>query len=243
MKLLQDVPFNLSEPGPVEVDGVGNFCIDVLGPAGLDVPVLTLYFLDSHGEIRPSWRWKPDYWPIKQSQIDWFAENSQARRRAREECNANRLHLSLVFQHIPLPEFKNRDLLIQSGQRGEPTEGPSVNTNFYAALAEEGAVVFSCGHDHVNDFCALLPQQTQQNNSETTHSGPWLCYGGAIGYGGYCSYGKEFYHRQARVLNFDMDAGSLTTWMRREYNKHQVDKLQLFPREPTVDLPREQGKQ
>jgi hypothetical protein len=38
---------------------------------------------------------------------------------------------------------------------------------------------FGCGHDHVNDFCALLPQEqkkSQQNNHETAQFGPWLCY-------------------------------------------------------------------
>tara|TARA_R110002003_G_scaffold121_33_gene10922 strand:- start:191 stop:643 length:453 start_codon:yes stop_codon:yes gene_type:complete len=128
----------------------------------------------------------------------------------------------MAFLHIPLPEFGYDSLVIRSGHRREPTEGPSLNTHFYDVLAEEGVAVVGCGHDHVNDFCALLPRK---NNEET--DGPWLCYGRGSGFGGYCSYGKERYHRRTRVYEVNAEKSTLKTWTRVEYAKEKVDELVL----------------
>ena len=167
MSILQNLPFSLCESGPEQVDGIGNFYLQVLAPAPSQLPLSTLYFLDSHGQI-PSKIHNPDYDPIKQSQIDWFTNTSQAQRSAREkDDNDNRFHLSLAFLHIPLPEFGDRHLSIRNGHRREPTEGPSFNSHFYDALVKGGISALGCRHDHVNDFCALLPQQTQQDGDKT----------------------------------------------------------------------------
>ena len=119
------------------------------------LPLLTLYFLDSHGQT-PNKFFSPDYDPIKQSQIDWFVNTSQALRNAREKEDDGQFHLSLAFLHIPLPEFGDCHLRICNGHRREPTESPSVNSHFYDALVRESISALGCGHDHVNDFCALL---------------------------------------------------------------------------------------
>ena len=102
MSLLQNLPFSLCEPGPKEIDGIGNFYLEVLAPEPSELPVSTLYFLDSHGQI-PNKIHNPDYDPIKESQIDWLMETNQARRRMRDKDNNERFHLSLAFIHIPLP--------------------------------------------------------------------------------------------------------------------------------------------
>ena len=59
MSLLQSLPFSLCQPGPVEVDGVGNYYLQVLGPVPSEHPFLTVYLLDTHGEI-PSEVKSPD---------------------------------------------------------------------------------------------------------------------------------------------------------------------------------------
>lgn len=227
MSILQKLPFSFCESGPEQVDGIGNFYLQVLAPAPSQLPLSTLYFLDSHGEIESKIRY-PDYDPIKQSQIDWFTNTSQAQRRAREKADYNnRFHPTLVFQHIPLPEFRNPHLVIRNGHRGEPSESPSCNSHFYDALVQEGVSAFACGHDHVNDFCALLPQQTQQNSETTRTHSPWLCYGGCSGFGGYCSYNRKGFHRGMRVWELATSGGSLTTWKRVEYATGRVDELVL----------------
>lgn len=227
MSILQNLPFSLCEPGPEHVDGIGNFYLQILAPAPSQLPLSTLYFLDSHGQI-PSKIHNPDYDPIKQSQIDWFTEISQALRSARKKAeDDNRFHLSLAFLHIPLPEFGDRHLIIPNGHRREPSETPSFNSHFYDALVEESISALGCGHDHVNDFCALLPQQPQQDSGTTPQRGPWLCYGGGSGFGGYCSYGGVRFHRRARVWELDTSTGSLKTWKQVEYAKSRVDELVL----------------
>ncbi|WQF86628.1 Putative calcineurin-like phosphoesterase domain, ApaH type, metallo-dependent phosphatase [Colletotrichum destructivum] len=236
MSILQNLPFSLCEPGPEHVDGIGNFCLQVLAPAPSQIPVSTLYFLDSHGEISSKIR-TPDYDPIKQSQIDWFTDTSRAQRLAGEkDDNENSsFHLSLAFQHIPLPEFRDPNLSIRNGQRREPSESPSLNSHFYDALVEGGVSALGCGHDHVNNFCSLLPQQTPQNGSRTLPSGPWLCYGGGSGFGGYCSYGGKRYHRGTRVWELVPNDGSLKTWRWVEHAMDRVDELVLVEGGVVVD--------
>ncbi|KAK2805976.1 hypothetical protein FQN50_005991 [Emmonsiellopsis sp. PD_5] len=253
MSILENLPFSLCEPGPEQVDGIGNFCLQVLAPAPSQHPLSTLYFLDSHGQI-PSKTRHPDYDPIKQSQIDRFTNTSQAQRRAREkdDHNDNNNHLSLTFLHIPLPEFGDHHLNIRNGHRREPTEGPSFNSHFYDALVKEGISALGCGHDHVNDFCALLPprQRTQQQDSDgdkkpphqpAAAAGPWLCYGGGSGFGGYCSYGRKRFHRRTRVWELDTTGGSLRTWKRVEYAVDRVDEMVLVEGGAVVDDPAGEG--
>ncbi|KAI1158966.1 hypothetical protein F5B18DRAFT_638700 [Nemania serpens] len=207
MSILQDMPFSLCESGPEQVDGIGNFYLQVLAPAPSQLPLSTLYFLDLHGQI-PSKIHNPDYESIKQSQIDWFTNISQAQRSACEKDNdGNRFHLSLAFLHIPLPEFGDRHIRIHNGHRREPTEGPSFNSHFYDALVKEGISALGCGHDHVNDFCTLLPLQKQLDVNKIVQPGPWLCYGGGSGFGGYCSYGRKRFHRRTRVWELDTSTG------------------------------------
>ncbi|KAI1779696.1 Metallo-dependent phosphatase-like protein [Hypoxylon cercidicola] len=222
MSLLQDLPFSLSQPGPEQVDGVGNYYLQVFAQAPSQLPLLTFYFLDSHGEI-PSKVKNPDYGWITQSQIDWFTCTSQMLRKAHKNDNEHD-PLSLVFMHIPFPEYADSGLVLRGGHRGEPTEGPSFNSHFYDALVKEGVAAVGCGHDHVNDFCALRPQK---DGSKTPEPGPWLCYGGGSGFGGYGSYGGRRYYRRTRVWEFDTNNSDMKTWKRVEYAEERVDELVL----------------
>ena len=119
MSILNNLPFSLCESGPEQIDGVGNFFLQVLAPAPSQLPLSTLYFLDSHSQ-KPSLIHNPDYDAIKQSQIDWFVNASQAQRSACQKTDDDdRFYLSLAFQYIPLPEFGERQFpfLRSFGQR------------------------------------------------------------------------------------------------------------------------------
>jgi hypothetical protein len=130
--------------------------------------------------------------------------------------------------HIPLPEYAEDSLAIIGGERREPTEGPTFNSNFYQVLAAEGVAAVACGHDHVNDFCGLRMQpKPGYNDLESARLGPWLCYGGCCGYGGYCSYDRKRFHRRCRVWELDTRSGCLKTWERVEYNHERVDEVLL----------------
>lgn len=228
MKILQDLPLSLCQSGPEEAYGVGNYFLQVLGPQSSDHPRSTFYLIDSHGG-KPSEVRDPDYEYINQTQIDWFERTSQALRRDREKTNcSDQSHLSLAFWHIPLPEFADPNLAITGGKRREPTEGPSINSHFYNSLVKEGVVAVGCGHDHVNDFCGLLPQsEDDKYDDRKPHPGPWLCYPGIPGFGGYCSYDKTRYHRRLRVWELDFNTGGVKTWKRVEYTAQRVDELVL----------------
>ncbi|KAL8774338.1 MAG: hypothetical protein Q9209_001089 [Squamulea sp. 1 TL-2023] len=241
MSLLRDLPFSLCQAGPEDVAGVGNYYLQVSGHGEPQLPLSTLYFVDSHGQI-PSKVKNPDYDWIKQSQIDWFKRTSQALRKSRDsDVHQNRSYISLAFMHIPLPEYADSDLTIKGGHRREPTEGPSLNSHFYDALAKEGVAAIGCGHDHVNDFCALRPQQKheelQQGSINPIQFGPWLCYGGGTGFGGYSSYGEKRYHRRSRAWEIDTSTGGLKTWKRVEYAKERIDELVLVAGREAVATP------
>jgi hypothetical protein len=228
MAIYRELPFSLSEPGPEDIYGIGNYYLQVFGRTSSTVGLATLYLLDSHGQINSDGR-HPDYEAIQPSQIHWFAKTSQSLREEREirssqnKDDHGQSHISLVFFHIPIPEFAEEDRIIKSGgQRREPTEGPSINTHFYHALVEESVAAVGCGHDHVNDFCARL----KDGHGKPQHR-PWLCYNGGSGYGGYCSYGENRYHRRTRVWELNTRRGSLQTWKRMEYHEHRTDELVL----------------
>lgn len=236
MSILQNLPFSLCQPGPRDVEGIGNFYLKILAPSPSDITLATLYFLDSHGQTSRK-IFGPDYDPIKQTQIDWFTRSCKVGRSLGDRDDGSRpSNISLVFQHIPLPEFRDRCLNIHSGTRGEPTEGPSKNSHFYEALVEEGVSAFGCGHDHVNDFCALLPRRELQYDDDVTAYGPWLCYGGASGFGGYCSYGGRRFHRRARVWQLGTTEGCLKTWTRVQYERERIDELLLIDKGKTNNV-------
>jgi hypothetical protein len=100
----------------------------------------------------------------------------------------------ISFQHIPLPKFKDHGFKIRNGMRRELTQCLDINLLLYDATVRESISAFGRGHDIVNDYCALLPQEGLQNSLEASRHGDWRCYGGASGLSGYCSYdGTQFY--------------------------------------------------
>jgi hypothetical protein len=234
MSILQNLPFSLCEPGPEDVDGIGNYYLQIYGSIPSQLPLMTFYFLDSHGQ--PRGMIHNDYDHIKQSQIDWYVNASQALRSARKkDDNDNRFHLSFVFQHIPLPEFGYPNLSIRNGYRREPTEGPSYNSHLYDALVKENTNVIICGHDHLNNFCGLCEAQDGDN---TSHTGPWLCYGGGCGFGGYGSYGGNRYRREMRVVIVHTKTGTVETHRRDEYDPNGIDSIVLVESGEVVDIRR-----
>jgi hypothetical protein len=233
MAIIADLPFSICTSGPADIDGVCNQFLELHGfkpdaetcfSNSLDHSTIgALYLLDSHGQI-PSKVKDPDYRWITQRQIDWFTAMSQGLK-ARLDDHQVIQPISIVFQHIPLPEFGDPSLKLQAGERHEPTEGPSFNSGFSRALANEGITAVACGHDHVNDFCGLPASPEEAEGTQM----PWLCYGGSAGFGGYGSYGDKHFHRRMRVWEVDGHRGSLRTWKRVEYCDERVDEIVLKP--------------
>ncbi|KXH65719.1 phosphoesterase [Colletotrichum salicis] len=133
--------------------------------------------------------------------------------------------------HIPFPEYAGDNLSICGGKRRELTEGPSFNAHLYDALVQEEVSAVGCGHDHINDFCAVLSEsergQSAGDDNRSVKRGPWLCYNGGSGFGGYCSYDEHRYYRRTRVWEIDANKGRLKTWKRIEYSGSRFEEVVL----------------
>jgi hypothetical protein len=245
MSLIQTLPFSLSRPGPELVDGVGNYYIEVLAHSSQH-SAITIYFLDTHSLTPDEKKYKGYDW-LKESQIDWFRTTSQGLKK--EHAKYSHIHLDMAFIHIPLPEYADKGNIVTGGQWKEGVTAPAFNSHFYDALVEQGVVAVGCGHDHVNDYCAIKPHvapaqaarsadepatPTEAPAKQVDHHrkkglGPWMCYAGGSGFGGYGGYGG--FHRRVRVWEVDTNAGRMVTWKRveccGEETKKRIDELVL----------------
>lgn len=200
------MPFSLAREGPEDVEGIGNYVVEVLAPTPSKHSAMTIYFLDSHSYSPDEKTYRGYDW-VKPSQIAWFKQTAQGLKT--RNAKYSHIHLDMAFIHIPLPEYAMEGNIIDGGEWREPSTAPGYNSQFYAAMKEEGVVAVGCGHDHVNDYCALRPE-----SATTKGLGPWMCYAGGSGFGGYAGYGG--FHRRIRVWELDTNIGRVDTWTRLE---------------------------
>jgi hypothetical protein len=142
MTIMQGLPFSLSEAGPPDVAGVGNYVVEVLGRGSTPHSALTLYLLDTHS-YSPDEQHVRGYDWIKPSQLSWFHNTAQGLKKKHKEYS--HIHMDLAFIHIPLPEYRTPDGYQWVGNWSEPPTAPNYNSGFKDALVEEGIVMVSCG--------------------------------------------------------------------------------------------------
>jgi 3',5'-cyclic AMP phosphodiesterase CpdA len=193
MNIYMSYPNNISQIGFSDEQRIGNYNL-LVKSSNSDAAAFNIYMLDSG-------RYSPDaksYDYIKESQIAWYKDTS-----AKLKAQYNKLVPSLMFFHIPLPEWRT---LWNSGnavgERNEEECIPSVNSGLFDELVKTGDVrgVF-VGHDHVNDYVGKL-------------QGITLGYSRSIGFG---TYGKEGFSRGGRVfLIKESTLDQFETWMRLE---------------------------
>lgn len=208
MTLVSGLPFSLSEAGPTDVDGVGNFVVKALAPKS-DNAAITFYFLDSHSRsTNPKASAGYDY--IKENQLEFLREQYRDNvKPAQKEYSL--IPLSMAFFHIPIPEYRYQSPLV--GTLREAVTAPQYNSGVKKALREVGVSVLSVGHDHANDYCMF---------SEDEEDGKiWLCYGGAVGEGGYGGYGN--YIRRLRLFNIDTQSASISSWKMVRDEANSID--------------------
>jgi hypothetical protein len=196
--------------GPAEVDGVGNYELNVKAPVdgswgkqGSDV--FRIYFLDSHGypdrskysDVASSYDW------VKQSQIEYYRKLSLSHPLG---TNGRRLP-AIMFFHIPLIEYSLFSDGAKSGELNEGVASSSVNTNLFSTLVELNEVKATfVGHDHVNEYCYK-------------RQGINLCYGGGAGFGR--AYGRENFSRRGRVIEWSINSENKCTI--RSWKRHFDD--------------------
>jgi len=194
MNLYMSYSHNISSPGPRDIAGVGNYNLLVKSSKTNKV-IFNIYLLDS-GTYAPKeiggYSW------IDFSQIQWYRKISEE---LRKEHN-NPLP-SLMFIHIPLPEFK--ELWNRGKAKGNKNKNEcpaKINSGLFASLLEMQDVkgVFA-GHDHINDYVG-------------DYYGIKLGYCPATGHKGY---GLQNYARGARVfLIREASPEKFETWIVRE---------------------------
>ena len=151
-------------------DDVGTADIQIYSSTE-DKPVFELYIIDSHGKAKDG----AGYAPVDKKQIEWYV----SRREQLKAENGDYLP-SLVFQHIPVPEFfdvikkvpkgtkgavpaygaheneffvLNDETIAEGGFMLESPASPDVNTGEFEAMSEKGDVIgIYVGHDHNNSF-------------------------------------------------------------------------------------------
>jgi hypothetical protein len=141
MSLIETLPYSLSEPGPEDIDGVGNYYVEVLAHGSSKHSALTLYLLDTHAYSPDEHSFKGYDW-LKKNQIDWFKSTAKALKKNHE--GYSHVHLDLAFIHIPLPEYNDKSNPIKGPWR-EGVTAPGFNSGFRDALVEQGVVMVSCG--------------------------------------------------------------------------------------------------
>lgn len=154
----------VSEAGPEELAGIGNYVLPVYAHDGDEVKsaVWALdsgMYLDSalEQQIMPVFSaFKghefSDYAHISAGQVVWYYETSLA---IEKECG-HKVPGMMAF-HIPLQEcynaWMNRDGIEYTGSRNEDFCAGEINSGLYAAVLERGDIgTMVFGHDHTNDF-------------------------------------------------------------------------------------------
>ncbi len=141
MELIETLPYSLSKAGPADIDGVGNYYIEILARGGSGHSAITVYLLDTHAYSPNERKFKGYDW-LKKSQIEWFRRTAQGLKKKHKEYTHH--HMDVAFIHIPIPEYTSPNLTL-FGEWKEPSTAPQYNSGFYDALVEEGVSMVSCG--------------------------------------------------------------------------------------------------
>ncbi|KAH6975454.1 Metallo-dependent phosphatase-like protein [Ilyonectria sp. MPI-CAGE-AT-0026] len=208
MALMESLPYSLSAAGPADIDGVGNYYVEILARGKTDHSALTIYFFDTHA-YSPNERKYPGYDWVKPNQIEWF-EKTATSLKSNHQRYTHR-HMDIAFIHIPMTEYAD-PLLPRVGEWIEGVTAPLFNSGFRDALVRQNILMVSAGHDHCNDYCSLT---SQGEDEEHMTPAMWMCYAGGAGFGGYAGYGG--YVRRLRVFEVDMNEARIKTWKRLEY--------------------------
>lgn len=197
-------PHCLFQAGPGEVDGYGNYVINIKNTAGKITQ--SLFIFDSHSYTDNDYfgiMWKYDC--VHENQIQWYRDQVKAL----TEENGGEIPSSLAFMHIPVLEMRDayyeyRDnnfsdtenvqyLYGTAGEHNEVVYSSSKNNGLFDAFLQEGSTknVFF-GHDHLNNFSLM-------------YKGIALTYGYSVDYLAYTRIAKFGAQRGCNVITVKPD--------------------------------------
>lgn len=156
MEVTLSLPYTVTQRGPDDVFGVGNYVGELIDSTGYDYkttnqrliyssPIskttFALYFLDSGDYSKTpgigGYEW------IRPSQIDWYLGQAAALR----DANGGVPVPALMFYHIPIPEYR-----LVANKIGDEQEGvydANVNSGLFSAFLEAKDVKATfVGHHH-----------------------------------------------------------------------------------------------
>ena len=230
-------PHCLVKNGPEELFGYGNHYINILN--GENSIQQTLFLFDSGRDILDKYREShgvpadmQGYDFIKKDQIEWYKSRVDM---LKEKFGEFR---SMVFMHIPLPEYAEAitgsdeegwsftdKCKILYGSAYESVGCSPFNSGMFDAILEKGSTqaVF-CGHDHVNDYCAL-------------YKDVFLVYNQPCGYETYGMADKKEWEEKDWPLgvtvilihingSFDLARRLNSMYLKEIYEKAQLEKQQ-----------------
>jgi len=204
-EVVRNMPFSVSEEGPMEISGVGNYALKIWRNQSQtsDQHAFTLYFFDSHAYANAE---KTEYDIIKEDQLQWYLNISQSF--AKEDQTPPN---AIAFFHIPIPEYNdlekgNQQMPIIGDKRETVSSSKKTDGSVLSTFLKGGDIrATGCGHDHVNDYCLDV-------------EGIALCYAGGMGVNGYGA-GHLGWPRRARVWQIENYGATIRTWKRLDDEK------------------------
>lgn len=194
LKYLSERPFcMISDNGGDTVKGVGNYVLPIYNHKGIVEKLI--YCLDSRSYSLAKDKGVHGYGWFDQSQIRWFSSTNQS------WMEKNQHVQSLLFFHIPLPEYRQAFNTgeYRNGVRMEDECSPEINTGMFSEMVLQGNVLgVFVGHDHNNNYVAQLYKIA-------------LCYG-------YFSGGNSYMDlplNGARIILLEENKSTFSTWLRR----------------------------
>lgn len=158
-------PHCLFQAGPEDVDGYGNYVVNVRNSKGSITQ--SLIMLDSNSYVKPPNPIKNvwNYDCIHANQIEWYKQTIENLKNE----NNNVMPKSLAFFHMPLEEYRDawyeyidngckdtENVKYNEGKAGEVdviVYNSDYNYGFFDAVLEGGSTQGTfCGHDHLNNF-------------------------------------------------------------------------------------------
>lgn len=199
----------LFQRGPENVDGYGNYIINVKNSQGIISQ--SLIMIDSHSYIEGDYfgvKWRYDN--IHENQINWYAQEITKLDAQNKAINANAPMLrSLAFFHIPLDEYRIAYLEYADNNK---TSTENV-IHKYGIAGETGKIVYSGSYED-DMFETMLSLGSTQgifvghdhlNNFSLEYKGIRLTYGMSIDYLAYAGIDKQTDQRGGTVITTKAD--------------------------------------
>ncbi|MBQ2964537.1 MAG: metallophosphoesterase family protein [Clostridia bacterium] len=187
-EIYESYPLCLSEAGPEEISGVGNYCLPVFA-SDSDKIKFAVWGFDSHDNLRGFRREYglpedmkivlhnhlhdgTDYDGVHFDQAAWYYFESMRL----EKENGEKIP-GMMYMHIAIPEFylvsQNYHDCKCYGSKCENVASGEINFGLFAACLQRGDIkAIFAGHDHINDF-------------HGTYCGIKFAYDGGLTYDGY----------------------------------------------------------